>query len=490
MTATIESIFLGAVKRGPVLVIDNMADPTHAATDDPITTRSPLIRLAILAVDLGADPSKLVFKSEALFEGGGFAKGALASLYAMHDCPELNRLLMTDVPALGFHWCELNRMWFVGEFVHNRQRLKADRPKDGNEHVREAVIWVEPLAAQVDLNNPKHVQALESVMGYFARKGWVSAVKRLAKCMEPGPALATPIKLGPGVDARLSENGTLTVTSTRDGGAPPVDLRSADPHPFVAAYTPPTDRTAKTLRGELREALNRCSAENGSNTPDFILAELLVGSLAAFNHAVAERDRLRERDKEAVTMLGKEGAESSKRHREVTGKQWTEISDLLRERKLDVLLPFAERTLPKMVAAALDMMQKRGEMAASDAAHWQARAETAEKMLVTRDPANLTGYEKDLVEDAEKRARTAEDESKIWHERWQAHNAAISEITRAYFEAGLGPTPTNPTAIASALRLAAGLRADLVTQRKRAEAAENQLSELAAADKEDHILRG
>ena len=54
---SIESTFLEAVKRGPVLILDNMHDKTHAGTLDPIVEKSPLIRLAILAVDLGAiDP--------------------------------------------------------------------------------------------------------------------------------------------------------------------------------------------------------------------------------------------------------------------------------------------------------------------------------------------------------------------------------------------------------------------------------------------------
>lgn len=43
------------------------------------------------------------------------------------------------------------------------------------------------------------------------------------------------------------------------------------------------------LRDALQTALNRCSAEGGSNTPDFILAGLLLDVLGAFNHAVQER---------------------------------------------------------------------------------------------------------------------------------------------------------------------------------------------------------
>lgn len=41
---------------------------------------------------------------------------------------------------------------------------------------------------------------------------------------------------------------------------------------------------------ELTSLLNRHSKENGSGTPDFILAEYLFGCLAYFNAAVNQRE--------------------------------------------------------------------------------------------------------------------------------------------------------------------------------------------------------
>jgi hypothetical protein len=41
---------------------------------------------------------------------------------------------------------------------------------------------------------------------------------------------------------------------------------------------------------ELSELLNRHSKENGSNTPDFILAQYLQGCLDNFNRTVIDRD--------------------------------------------------------------------------------------------------------------------------------------------------------------------------------------------------------
>lgn len=43
------------------------------------------------------------------------------------------------------------------------------------------------------------------------------------------------------------------------------------------------------LKREIEEAINRASRENASNTPDFILAEYLMGCLEAFERATNER---------------------------------------------------------------------------------------------------------------------------------------------------------------------------------------------------------
>lgn len=43
------------------------------------------------------------------------------------------------------------------------------------------------------------------------------------------------------------------------------------------------------LRQEIEAAVNRASAENYSNTPDFILAEYLIDCLKAFDNAVIRR---------------------------------------------------------------------------------------------------------------------------------------------------------------------------------------------------------
>jgi len=44
-----------------------------------------------------------------------------------------------------------------------------------------------------------------------------------------------------------------------------------------------------TLQKEIENTLNRHSAENGSNTPDFILARYLMDCLKAFDNAALAR---------------------------------------------------------------------------------------------------------------------------------------------------------------------------------------------------------
>lgn len=45
------------------------------------------------------------------------------------------------------------------------------------------------------------------------------------------------------------------------------------------------------LRIKIEHAINRCCAENASNTPDFILAEFLTDCLSAWDRATAARER-------------------------------------------------------------------------------------------------------------------------------------------------------------------------------------------------------
>jgi hypothetical protein len=49
-------------------------------------------------------------------------------------------------------------------------------------------------------------------------------------------------------------------------------------------------RSDEMLKTELQQLLNRYSRENMSDTPDYILAEFLMGCLTAFEAATQKRD--------------------------------------------------------------------------------------------------------------------------------------------------------------------------------------------------------
>lgn len=51
------------------------------------------------------------------------------------------------------------------------------------------------------------------------------------------------------------------------------------------------DNDDMTFEQALTNLINGYSIENGSDTPDFILAAYIAQSLAAFNHAVNDREQ-------------------------------------------------------------------------------------------------------------------------------------------------------------------------------------------------------
>ena len=57
-----------------------------------------------------------------------------------------------------------------------------------------------------------------------------------------------------------------------------------------------------TFRQEIETAINRHSLENGSDTPDFVLAEYLIDCLAAFDRATVARERWYGRDTGAASI--------------------------------------------------------------------------------------------------------------------------------------------------------------------------------------------
>ena len=60
------------------------------------------------------------------------------------------------------------------------------------------------------------------------------------------------------------------------------------------------------FRAEIESAINRQSMENGSNTPDFILAQFLTDCLCAFDAALTARTEWYGPAKESLSTVHKE----------------------------------------------------------------------------------------------------------------------------------------------------------------------------------------
>lgn len=45
------------------------------------------------------------------------------------------------------------------------------------------------------------------------------------------------------------------------------------------------------FREELEQLINRLNVENGSNTPDFLLADYLMDCLIAYNNIITKREK-------------------------------------------------------------------------------------------------------------------------------------------------------------------------------------------------------
>jgi hypothetical protein len=59
-----------------------------------------------------------------------------------------------------------------------------------------------------------------------------------------------------------------------------------------------------TFEQAIQQMINHYSQENESNTPDYILAQFLVGCLAAFNTAVQQRENWYGRDPRPTAPVG------------------------------------------------------------------------------------------------------------------------------------------------------------------------------------------
>lgn len=120
-------------------------------------------------------------------------------------------------------------------------------------------------------------------------------VERLAAQVRAGASVDTPPPWSP---IRCAVCGTADEvyqfpTDRGGAGAPCVCLGCMEAAVPCAEVVPGAVSPGPSLSflGELEALINRFSLENGSDTPDFVLAEYLQASLAAFDAAVRARER-------------------------------------------------------------------------------------------------------------------------------------------------------------------------------------------------------
>jgi hypothetical protein len=88
--------------------------------------------------------------------------------------------------------------------------------------------------------------------------------------------------------------GKLNQEFTPDGNEALLKLHRSDcsVHNEPASPAGPCDCTMLSdFRKDIQSTINRYSKENGSNTPDYILAQFLVDSLSAYDKAVTAREK-------------------------------------------------------------------------------------------------------------------------------------------------------------------------------------------------------
>ncbi len=191
----IHAAFKAALTHGPTLIVAHMDDASHAATKDPITEYSPLIRAAILAVNLGAQ--EVTFDIHSRYATAVY-------MFQPPGTPAMKAIANAGVPALGVHHDALNG-WLAGAEVSMRgEHLAVSVTATANNNLRIDMIDVVDYAT-VDFANPRHLKVLRAVETHFIEQGWTAAARRvaaiLAKPPAPAPALPRPWALRPDMTA-------------------------------------------------------------------------------------------------------------------------------------------------------------------------------------------------------------------------------------------------------------------------------------------------
>jgi len=150
--------FQALVSTGPVFVGPHMGDINHTTTNTPLVRYSPLVRMALVATNLGGVP--LVFDEAKIHT----CTTAVVK-FQPPTTPVMQALAAKRIPTLSFHWCGLNSMFFVEEVMHG-VLFPAKVYSTVNPNIVGNVLGIRGTA-KVDPKNPAHLDAIEQVLQFL-----------------------------------------------------------------------------------------------------------------------------------------------------------------------------------------------------------------------------------------------------------------------------------------------------------------------------------
>lgn len=147
---------------GPVLIAAAMRTPSHFHTKDPILEKSPLMRLAIAAANMGI--TNLVFDPEEDFV-------AALGNYQSEESSFCQAIEEKGVPAFFLHWCSLNAAFFDASLQREKTHRNTTAPSPENRNIKNPTIQGGIFdRAFFEPQNEKHQANIRLVLDHLRRE--------------------------------------------------------------------------------------------------------------------------------------------------------------------------------------------------------------------------------------------------------------------------------------------------------------------------------
>ncbi len=194
--------------------------------------------------------------------------------------------------------------------------------RDGNvlgeaygETMREVLDQLQKMHPTAEEIRIRHLRDGETLKRAVKKADELEAEERLANAKRAKEILDNHPELGQAKGMNAMENYPMA-SGSGYGGSSPTPLGMV---PTMKQRLEAADGSwhGNDLQATIASALNRFSAENASNTPDFILAQFLMGCLDAWNRSVQDRETWYGRSLPAIATGGSGPAPVDPRSRSV-----------------------------------------------------------------------------------------------------------------------------------------------------------------------------